>query len=210
MGYKAVYEFVEGNPNYLEASPSKNSSTKMSTENVKGKDEKQLKDIRKPKWMSGESSSGLKAGVETSDKNDAPFKSTNDSSTRAKTSSDGDKNLRKESESKATPVDKSSSSSDTDSSEDEKIDDGGDKKKDASKGTIRNASKDLQKKKKVESSSSSSESKSEDEEPMKVQKPSAGATVKDSDTVKESVTAKDGESSFEDSDSDSDTGFDED
>merc|ERR1712079_570714 len=115
--YKAVHEFVESNPNYLEASPSKNSSTKMSTENVKGKEEKQSKDIRKPKWMSGESSSGLKAGVETSDKNDAPFKSTNDSSTRAKTSSDGDKNVhvRKESESKVTPV-KSSSSSDTDSS----------------------------------------------------------------------------------------------
>jgi len=180
--YKAVHEFVEANPNYLEASPS-------NTENVKGKEEKQSKDIRKPKWMSGESSSGLKAGVETSDKNDAPFKSTNDSSTRAKTSSDGDKNLRKESESKATAVNKYSSSSDTDSSEDEK---------------------DLQKKNKVESSSSSSESESEDEEPMKVQKPSAGATVKDSTTVKDSATAKDGESSFEDSDSDSDTGFDED
>ena len=209
--YKAVHEFVEANPNYLKDSSSKNSSSKMSTENVKGQEGKQSKDIRKPKWMSAESSSGLKTGVETSDKNDAPVKSTNDSSTRPETSSDGDKNLRKETESKVTPA-KSSSSSDTDSSEDEKIDDGGDKKKDASKGTIRQTSKDLQKNKKVESSSSSSESESEDEEPMKVQKPSAGATVKDSAPVKESATAKvkDGESSFEDSDSDSDTGFDED
>ena len=233
--YKAVHEFVEANPNYLEDSSSKNSSSKMSTENVKGQEGKQSKDIRKPKWMSAESSSGLKAGVETLDKNDAPFKNTNDSSTRPETSSDGDKNLRKESESKVTPA-KSSSSSDTDSSEDEKIDDagdkkkdasketnrktskdllknkkvvkldyGGDEKKDASKGTIRQTSKDLQKNKKVESSSSSSESESEDEEPMKVQKPSAGATVKDSATVKESATAKDKDGESSFEDSDSDS-----
>ena len=233
--YKAVHEFVEANPNYLKDSSSKNSSSKMSTENVKGQEGKQSKDIRKPKWMSAESSSGLKAGVETLDKNDAPFKSTNDSSTRPETSSDGDKNLRKETESKVTPA-KSSSSSDTDSSEDEKIDDagdkkkdasketnrktskdllknkkvvkldyGGDEKKDASKGTIRQTSKDLQKNKKVESSSSSSESESEDEEPMKVQKPSAGATVKDSAPVKESAKAKDKDGESSFEDSDSDS-----